>query len=179
MIVYILWIYEILRLMDGSVRYNPEWGNTITKELTCCALAHTWILAQKLRISKIQFAKHIKLKKKEDQSVDTSILLKMGNKIPMEGVIETKFGAENEGKAIQRLPHLRIHPIYCSQTPTRLWMPTRACWQEPDIAVSWEALPEPNKYRGRCSQSTIGLSMKSPMEELEEELKELKGFATP
>jgi hypothetical protein len=31
--------------------------------------------------------------KKEDQSVDTSILLRIGNKIPMEGVTETKFGA--------------------------------------------------------------------------------------
>jgi hypothetical protein len=27
----------------------------------------------------------------EDQSVDTSFLLRMGNKIPMEGVTETKF----------------------------------------------------------------------------------------
>jgi hypothetical protein len=35
--------------------------------------------------------------KKEDQSVDTSSLLTMGNKIPMEGVTETKFGAETEG----------------------------------------------------------------------------------
>jgi hypothetical protein len=49
------------------------------------------ILAQKLRIPKIQFAKHMKLKKKEDQSVDTSILLRMGNRISMEGVTETKF----------------------------------------------------------------------------------------
>jgi hypothetical protein len=32
----------------------------------------------------------MKLKKKEDQSVDTSILLRRGNKIPMEGVTETK-----------------------------------------------------------------------------------------
>jgi hypothetical protein len=31
-------------------------------------------------------------------------------------------------------------------------MPTRACWQEPDIAVSWEALPVPGRYRSRCSQ---------------------------
>jgi hypothetical protein len=54
-------------------------------------------LAQKLRITKIQFAKHMKLKKKEDQSVDTSFLLRMGNKISMEGVTETKFGAETEG----------------------------------------------------------------------------------
>ena len=37
-----------------------------------------WLLVQKLRISKIQFAKHMKLKKKEDQRVDTSFLLRMG-----------------------------------------------------------------------------------------------------
>jgi hypothetical protein len=47
-----------------------------------------WILAQKLRI-----------------------LLRRGNKIPMEGVTETKFRAETEGTIIQRLLHLRIHPI--------------------------------------------------------------------
>jgi hypothetical protein len=46
----------------------------------------------------------MKLKKKEDQSVDTSFLLRMGDKIPMEGVIETKFRAEMEGRIIQRLP---------------------------------------------------------------------------
>jgi hypothetical protein len=39
----------------------------------------------------------MKLKKKEDQSVDTSFLLRMENKIPMEGVTETKIGAEKEG----------------------------------------------------------------------------------
>jgi hypothetical protein len=54
----------------------------------------------------------MKLKKKEDQSVDTLILLRRENKIPMEGVIETKCGAETEGMTIQRLPHLGIHPIY-------------------------------------------------------------------
>jgi hypothetical protein len=32
----------------------------------------------------------------------------MGNKIPMEGFTETKFGAEPEGT---RLPHLGIRPI--------------------------------------------------------------------
>ena len=53
----------------------------------------------------------MKLKKKEDQSVDTSLLLRMGNKIPMEGVTETKFGAETKGWTIQRLPHPGIHPI--------------------------------------------------------------------
>jgi hypothetical protein len=39
----------------------------------------------------------MKLKKKEDQSVDTSSLLRMGSKVPMEGVTETKFGAEMKG----------------------------------------------------------------------------------
>ena len=40
--------------------------------------------------------------------MDTS-LLRMGNKIPMERVTETKFGAEKEGRTIQGLPHLGIH----------------------------------------------------------------------
>jgi hypothetical protein len=53
----------------------------------------------------------MKLKKMEDQSVDTSILLRRGNKISMEGVTEPKFGAETEGMSIQRLPHLGIHII--------------------------------------------------------------------
>jgi hypothetical protein len=35
------------------------------------------------------------------------------------------------------------------------------------------------KHRGRCLQSTIGLSTGSPKEELEKGLIELKGFATP
>ena len=35
---------------------------------------------------KIQFVKHMKLEKNEDQSVNTLPLLKNGNKTPMEGV---------------------------------------------------------------------------------------------
>jgi hypothetical protein len=49
---------------------------------------------------KIQFSKHMKLKKNEDQSVDTLSLLRIGNKKPMEGVPETKFGAETKGWTI-------------------------------------------------------------------------------
>jgi hypothetical protein len=37
---------------------------------------------------------------KEYQRVDTSILLRSGNKISMEGVTETKCGAETEGMTI-------------------------------------------------------------------------------
>jgi hypothetical protein len=44
--------------------------------------------------------------------VDTSILLRRGNKIPMEGVTETKFRAETEGMSNQRLPHLGIHHMH-------------------------------------------------------------------
>jgi hypothetical protein len=46
--------------------------------------------------TKIQFVKLMKLKKNEDQRVDTLILLRIGNKTPMEGVTETKFGAETK-----------------------------------------------------------------------------------
>jgi hypothetical protein len=46
----------------------------------------------------------MKIKKKEDQRVDSSLLLRMGNKIPMVGVTETRFGAEMEGRTIQRCP---------------------------------------------------------------------------
>jgi hypothetical protein len=84
------------------------------------------ILAQKLRIPKIQLAKHKKIKK-EDQRVDTSFLLRIGNKIPMKGVTETKFGAMMKGWTIQRLLHPGIHPIISHQTQTLLHMSARFC----------------------------------------------------
>jgi hypothetical protein len=90
-------------------------------------LSDTWILAQKLRIPKIQFTDYMKLKKKEDQSVDTMVLPRRGNKIPMGGVTVTKCGAQTEGNAIQRLSHLGIHPIYTHQTQTLLWIPRSTC----------------------------------------------------
>jgi hypothetical protein len=67
----------------------------------------------------------MKLNKKEDQSVDASLLLRMGNKIPMEGVTETKFRAKKERRTTQRLPHPGIHTIYNHQTQTLLYMPER------------------------------------------------------
>jgi hypothetical protein len=100
-------------------------------------------------------------------------------KIPMGGDTETKFGTEAEGKAIHWPSYLGIHPIYSSQIQTLLWMPTSACWQEPDIAVSWEALSVPDNCRNGCSQPSIGWSTRSPMKELEKGPKELKGFAAP
>ena len=66
----------------------------------------------------------MKLKKK-DQRVDALFLLRMGNKIPMEGVTEIKFGAEPEGMTNQRLI-LGIHSINNHQTQT-----LGRCQQEP------------------------------------------------
>jgi hypothetical protein len=96
----------------------------------------------------------MKLKMKEDQSVDTLLLLRMRNKILMEGVTETKFRAEIEGKTIQRLPHLGIHPINNHQTQTLLPTPARFCVP----SIGWNTGP--------------------PMKELEKVPKELKGSAT-
>jgi hypothetical protein len=64
--------------------------------------------------------------KKEYKSVDTLFLLRMGNKIPMEGVTEKKFGADPEETTIQRLIHLGVHPINNHQTQSLC-----RCQQEP------------------------------------------------
>jgi hypothetical protein len=69
----------------------------------------------------------MKLKKKEDQCMDTSFLLKIVNKIPMKLVTETKVGAEMKGWTIQRLPYPGIHPIISHQTQTLLHMPAVFC----------------------------------------------------
>jgi hypothetical protein len=42
----------------------------------------------------------MKLKKNEDRNVGTLLLLRIGNKTPMEGVTEIKFGAETKGWTI-------------------------------------------------------------------------------
>ena len=110
--------------MDRTRKYHSELGNTIAEEHTWYAPTDNWILAQKLQIFKTKFTDNMKLKKKEDQSVNGLVLLKRRNKILKNGA--TKCGAETEGKAIQRLPHLEIHPIYSYQTQTLLWMQASA-----------------------------------------------------
>ena len=47
-------MHEILRQMDGTRKYHLERGNPITKEHPWYALTDKCILAQKLRIPKIQ-----------------------------------------------------------------------------------------------------------------------------
>jgi hypothetical protein len=56
-------------------------------------------------------------------------------------------------------------------------MPERFCRRDLVIAVSYEAMPVPGKYRSVCSQSSIGLNTGPPMKELEKISKELKGSA--
>jgi hypothetical protein len=60
----------------------------------------------------------MKLKKKEDQSVNTLPLLRIGNKTPLEGITM-------KGWIIQRLPHQGIHPIISHLRQTVLHMPAR------------------------------------------------------
>jgi hypothetical protein len=69
----------------------------------------------------------MKLKKEEGQSVDASVLLRRGNKMPTGGNMETECGTETEGKNIQRLPHLVTHPINTLQTWMLLQMQESAC----------------------------------------------------
>ena len=81
----------------------------MTKHKLCdlaslCVEGHK-VLLLKLRVPKVQFENHMKLKK-EDQSVDTLILRRRGNNIPMQGVSETKCEAEMEGMTIHKLTHL-------------------------------------------------------------------------
>jgi hypothetical protein len=69
--------------MDETRKYHPECGKPVAKENTWYALTDECILTQRLRIPKIQFTDHIKLKKKEDQNVGPLVLLRRGNKILM------------------------------------------------------------------------------------------------
>jgi hypothetical protein len=62
----------------------------------------------------------MKLRKKENQSMGVLFLLRWKKKLLTGANTETKYGAETEGKAVQSLPHLRIHPIYSHQIQTLL-----------------------------------------------------------
>jgi hypothetical protein len=44
--------------------------------------------------------------------VDISLLLRMGKKIPMEGVTETNFRVETEGETMQKLPPPPRHAFH-------------------------------------------------------------------
>jgi len=94
-------------------------------------------ISPKAHNTQVQFTDHMKPKKKEDQSVDMSIVLRRGNKILTGWNMEAKCGAETEEKAIQGLPHLGIHPIYSYYTQTLLQRLRSTCWEESDIVIYW------------------------------------------
>jgi hypothetical protein len=69
----------------------------------------------------------MKPKKKEDQNVDASVILRRGNKMLTGRNMEIKCAVDTEAKAIQRLPNLGIHPINSHQTWALLWMLGSTC----------------------------------------------------
>jgi hypothetical protein len=74
-------------------------------------------------IPKIQFADHMKSKKKEDQSVDASVLLRRVNKILTGGSMETKCGVRLKERPPRDCPTWGFIP-YSHQTWMLLWIPT-------------------------------------------------------
>jgi len=162
--------------MVGTRKYHPEWGNPVTKEHTWHALTDKWILlAQKLRIAKKNFKDHTKLKKKEDQNVEASVLLRRGNK---------NIHGRRYGDKVWSREWRKGHPETASPgDPSHLRTPNPVTIADArkylsDMGVPRKALPEPYWYRWGCLLITIRLSTGTPMEELEKRLKELKGFAT-
>jgi hypothetical protein len=93
--------------------------------------------------------------------VDASELFRRVNQILTGGNMETKCGAEGEGKAIQRLPHLRIHPIYSHQTRHYC-----GCWEVlADRSLIWlslerlcQSLTDTDKFRGETNTEEEALS---------------------
>jgi hypothetical protein len=97
------------------------------------------------------------LKKKDDQSVDTTLLLRIGEKYPWKELQRT----------IQRLPPPGDGSHNQSPNPDTIAHASKILLRDPDIAVSCEAMPVPGKYRSGCSQSSIGCNTGPPMEELQ------------
>jgi len=151
--------------MDRT-RKHPKWGNPITLEHTWYAFTDKWILSPKLGIPKKQFTDHMKFKKKKDQNVNASVL-KRGNKILTKEIQGQRVEQELKGRSSRDFPIRRCIPYAVTK-------PSHYCWYQEvldDMAVSWEALPELDKYRGRCLQPTIELRTGFPVEELEKGLK--------
>jgi hypothetical protein len=68
----------------------------------------------------------MKLKKRQDKSVGPTVLPRKGENSHGSKYRDKVWG-ESEGKAIQRLPHMGIHPIYSHQSQTLVWM-ARSSW---------------------------------------------------
>jgi hypothetical protein len=163
--------------MDVSGGHHPEWGNLITNNVTWYALTEKWILAQKLRIPKIQYAKHKKIKRKEDQRVDISFLLRIEKKYPWKELQRQNLELPQKDEPSRDYPNRRSIP-HLATKPRHLHMPACFCWKDLDITVLCEPMPVPGNYRSGCSQSSFGWNTVYLMKELQKLPKELKVSST-
>ena len=70
------------------------------------------------------------------------------------------------------------YSLFNNETQTLVHMPKRFCCQDPDIAVSCEAMLVPGKSRSGCSQSSIGWNT-APNGGARESTQEAKGVCNP
>jgi hypothetical protein len=150
---------------------------TQSQKHTWYAHTHKWILASKLGIPKVQLTDHMKFKKKENQSVEASILGRE-NKILTGG--NTK-GVE------QRLKERSFRDCstwgsipYTGAKPRHYCGCQQVLVDKRLIRLSPERFCQSQTNSETEAQKTIiGLSTGSPKDEIEKGLKELSEFATP
>ena len=97
----------------------------------------------------------------------------------MEGVTETKFGAETTGWTIKRLPYPRIHPIISLQMMTPLHTLASVCCKDHDIAVSCETRPGPSKHRSRMLTVSYWMDHRGPNGGSRESIQGAKEICNP
>ena len=74
----------------------------------------------------------MKLKKKEGQNGDVSVLLRKENKTLMGGSLRSNRGTGIEEKITQKPPYLGIHHICSHQIQALQLIPKSTYWQRPD-----------------------------------------------
>ena len=173
--------------MDGCGRYHPEWDNPIQKQKQNKTKKphtdmHSLISGYYLRSS--EYPRYNSKTTWNSRRRKTNVwiiwsFLEGGTKFPWKELQRQNLEQRLKERASRDCPTPRIHSIYSRQIQTVLCIPTRACWQEPYIAVSWEALMVPDKYRSGHPQPSIWQSTESPMKKLEKGPEELKAFAAP
>ena len=88
------------------------------------------------------------------------------------GKTETKNVTETEGRAIQGLAHLWIHPIFRSQTGHCYCCQETGTWS----GFSLRGLPATDQCKCECLEPNISLSTKTLVGELEEGMEKQRGI---
>ena len=164
--------------MDGTRKYHPEWGNSITKEHTWYALTYKWILALKLRIPKIQLTDHMKLKIRKTKMWILWFFLEGGAKYPRVETERQSVEQRLNERSLRDCPIclpfsiVSLHPGAIVDANKGLLTRAWYSYLLRDSVSAW-------KYWGGCSQPTIGLITGTTMEEIEKGPKVLEGFAAP